>query len=256
MKQKIFYLGFCPSDQLMDKLYSLDSRPSVQTTKYAKKILSILESHGKVTNISTAQIQDYPKCKKLFIFSDPGVSKNKIFIPFINILGLKQCFRFLFSLFHLIFYKDKGVNPIIVLHGVHLPFILSAVSLKIIGYKVILYATDPPGVILPSDDLVIKFLKKIDRKLINMLLKYIDGAVVPSEEFISTFKFRSNVPFVIVPGIMEKRDSRQNLTPPDLSSRQSISVCYSGSLYSDNGIENLVRSAYFFACKCKGSYCW
>ena len=109
MKQNIFYLGFCPSVDLMDDLYRLDSRPSVQTVKYAKKIISILERGGTVVNISTAPIQDYPKCKKLFIFTDGDYVEKKIFIPFINVLGLKQCFRFLFSLYYLI--NARNITP-------------------------------------------------------------------------------------------------------------------------------------------------
>ena len=243
MKQNIFYLGFCPSVDLMDDLYRLDSRPSVQTVKYAKKIISILERVGTVVNISTAPIQDYPKCKKLFIFTDGDYVEKKIFIPFINVLGLKQCFRFLFSLYYLILNANRGQRSIIVLHGVHLPFVLSAIISKIIGYKVVLYATDPAGVVLVNDGFVIKFLKMVDKNVINALLKFVDGAVVPSMTFIKNYKFRENIPFQIVPGIMEKTPLIGGLTPPNLSLKPSVSVCYSGSLYRNNGIENLIRSA-------------
>ena len=240
-----FYLGFCPSDDLMNGLYLLDSRPSVQTVNYGRKILSILEGQGDVVNISSAPIQDYPHCNKIFVTSDVSSDKRNIFIPFINLLGFKQVFRFVISLFFLIFNRKSKKNSTIFLHGVHLPFILSAVISRLVGYKVVLYATDPPGVIISSDGTVRRFLKNIDKYVIDFLLSHIDGVVVPSKEFINAYNFRKGIPYEVIPGIMDSIDSDTPVIFTDLTKKDIISVCYSGSIYKNNGIENLVYASRY-----------
>lgn len=238
------YLGFTPSDKLMGTLYELDSRPAVQTVNYGRKVLSVIENQGDVVNISSAPIQDFPYCKKWFVFSDKNMGVHDVFVPFINVLGLKQLFRFIGSLFILLLGKNDKKGSVIFLHGVHLPFVLSAVLSKFLGYKVVLYATDPPGVILSSDGKLRRALKLVDKSIINFLLRRIDGVVVPSQDFIKSYKFKNEIPFEVVPGIMDE-DTSTSYKDSDFSKKDHISVCYSGSVYKNNGIENLISSSEF-----------
>ncbi|ENK2326843.1 glycosyltransferase [Vibrio vulnificus] len=238
------YLGFTPSDKLMSSLYELDSRPAVQTVNFGRKLLSVIEAQGDVINISSAPIQDFPYCRKFFVLSDKNRDENELFIPFINFILIKQFFRFLGSLFFLFFGIKEKKRKVIFLHGVHLPFILSSVLSKFLGYKLVLYATDPPGVILSSDGILRIVLKKIDKYILNYLFRYIDGVIVPSKDFIDTYDFKDKVPFEVVPGIMDEV-TNNTCECADLSTRQCISVCYSGSIYKNNGIENLITSSEF-----------
>ena len=243
MSNNILYLGFSPKKDFMDEIYKLDSRPAIQTVNYGHKLLQVLGHVGNVVNLSTPPIQDYPHGRKILLIHK-GWFKNR-FIPFINIVGFKQLFRLFFSSFYIMLERVKNGGGWIVLHGVHTPFFIAAFFGKIVGYKIMLVATDPPGVVLHTDGFIRRFLKLIDRKIINIFFIMVDCLIVPTEDFVNNYRFNTGISYIVIPGIVSE-DDILCIGGSGSVKGEDIKVCYSGSVYEDNGLDSLVMSAVLF----------
>lgn len=250
MKDRCVYLGFSPDEEYMQDLYIKDARPSVQTVQYGKRLIKALGYNFDVSNISTPPIQDYPFCQRIFIFK---LNWNRSgFIPFVNILGFKQVFRFIFSLFFLIKEVVVKNTKVVVVHGVHLPFLVSTYLASFLGLKTILVATDPPGVPLSSDNYIRRNLKIIDRILIDFFMSKFDAAVVPSDDYVQDFGFKDNIPYFVIPGIVDFESGYFSYSVNGLEDsiysfdKNKKHIGYSGSVYENNGLDVLVDSVTHF----------
>jgi hypothetical protein len=243
MSNNILYLGFSPRKEFMDEIYKFDSRPAIQTVNYGHKLLKVLGHVGNVVNLSTPPIQDFPHGRKVLL-TQKNWFKNR-FIPFINIIGLKQLSRLFFAVFYIMLERYKNGGGWIVLHGVHTPFFIAALFGKIVGYKILLVATDPPGVVLQTDGVIRRLLKLVDKKIINMLFSIVDCLIVPTEDFVKNYRFNTGVSYIVVPGIVSEEDIPCIVGSGSLKG-ECINVCYSGSVYKDNGLDHLVMSANLF----------
>lgn len=254
MKKKCIYLGFSPDEILMKKLYQLDSRPSIQTVTYGLKFICLLREIFNVTNISTAPIQDYPHCKKIVVVHSNDEA-NK-FIPFINLLFFKQISRFLGSLFYLLNGVFVKKIEYVFIHGVHFPFLLSGFIARFFGAKIIIVATDPPGVVVSTDGIIRRFLKRIDYFLILKLMSKASGIIAPSFNYVKDYGFINNIPFMLLPGIIS---NEKNLICNDFKNTERYfkfdtdcyNICYSGSVYINNGLENLIEAFNVLPNNCK-----
>ena len=231
----LFYLGFAVPESEVDILYK-DERPAVQTVNFSNRFRRALQKiDADLINFYAYPIQNYPKHSSFFSSgAHIGCDVRLTFINFIILKHLTRFFSLVFSFFRIMKKPDS-----VVVHGLHSPYLLAALLLKVLGAKVFVVITDPPGVILKSDSSLARFLKLVDKKFVFSMLSFFNGAVILSENI------RNFVPNIKVVTINSIIDDAQ-IFPEDLRIKENlgeIRMVYGGSLDAIYGVDNIIKLA-------------
>lgn len=240
---KYIFLGFAVPDLVMQDILNSDKSMPIQTHKFGWSFIECLKkSSSDVYAISVLPVTNFPHYPSIFckgsVHEERGV-KIKI-LPFINLLGIKHITRFFTCLTELckcaIFTNDR----LLIVHGVHSPFLLASLLAKLLfGFKIVVILTDPPSVLNKFDTLFSIILKKIDFFVIKILLRNFDGGVVLSKPLRDDFL--SNMPTILIEGIL----SNSNLkVEPTISKKRcnTFSFTYAGTLSESYGVKNLIQA--------------
>lgn len=239
-KTNVVWLGFCVPDHEVKKVFELDPIPAVQTHRFAWSFARCLRfAFGEVVLASSYPVQNFPLVRKIYFpkhnfkhLDFPGIS-----LFFLNIIILKHLTRFLSCIFYVSSHCLRGESNLIFVHGLHSPYLLFGRLMQIFGAKIIVVMTDLPGLILPTDNLPARMLKRLDLRLIRLIVSGADGviSVAPKlSEFFSPFKNK-----LVVPGILNAA------LHPDPNSgfidrRAPFVVSYAGGLSKAYGVDRLI----------------
>lgn len=245
---KVTLLGFTLPKSDIDEILRTDKIMPIQTHKFAWSIVRGLSLAGnEVSLISSHPVSNYPVNKRLWFsgaaFEENGV--NGIALTFINFLFLKHISRF-FScctrgLKELIRFKPE----MLLIHGVHSPFLIFGVLLHFFSrIKVVVILTDPPGVILPSDGLIVRILKRFDIALVRLALSSVDGVVALTHSLADDFA--PGAPNLLLEGIIDQdveKLARQQLRLVDApNSNVNLALMYAGGMNKAYGVDRLVEA--------------
>ena len=214
----------------------------MQTHNFAWNVVDGLrKANVDVSLLSALPIPNYPEYPRVFIRSVPiqerGVSG--ISLGFINLLALKHVTRLL-SCFTTGWKYIATVRPdVVVVHGVHSPFLLYARLLKRFARMTICaILTDPPGIIRPRDGAFVRSLKWLDRKVVEKLCSGFDGVIALAPTLAKDLA--AGVPVLVMEGIATQITLERTAPDRRHEVEGAFVLAYAGGLTAEYGVKNLV----------------
>lgn len=244
MKKNSIFLGFTIPDDVAQNVFKIDDNPAIQTHKFAWSFVRSLSYFTKPFLLSSIPVSNYPSNKKIFFKGGSFTTSdyNGFYIPFINILVLKHLTRFIFSILLLLFFLHKKKSSIIYVHGVHSPYLLLCYFLSFFGIKYCILLTDPAGVVLPTDSLLSKFFKKIDKLIVSFFVRKADFIAGLSPKLIDYYNIKA--PHIVFPGILNSEFSSlinfYSSHKTSITCNKRLKIVYAGGLHESYGIKLLV----------------
>lgn len=247
-RRNFLFLGFAIPNEEMEKVFSIDNFPQVQTHKFNWNLIKGLEHFDEFdfTYISSRPVTDYPS------FSNKKIKRNKWIvnidnkkieiqeIPFINVGLLKLATRFLSALFYsLKNYNSKENKAGVIVYSVHVPYMIVGLLISKI-YKIgyIALWTDPPAISTNKDSSLKSKLRNIELKLSKYLMKKATK-VIALTKFLAE-DFAPGKPYLVMEGIIDKNDVNHSTKRERDFFKDSIKIVYTGSLEKRYGIKNIV----------------
>lgn len=245
--EKLFYLGFALSPYLSSIVARADDLPHAATEKFSDTVFSSLsKAYPNTYAINTVDIRNYPAAKKLFFGPQCTClyQKKVFFLGFINLMILKHVSRALQLLIFLILDIQNPAKSLVV-HGSHTPYMLFA-WLHCLAFKSksIIILTDLHGKPVSSDNKIGAYLRILDFKIYEFLLRQNHGYICLSKGLVKPFMKNS----VVFPGIVSHkllaampRSSGINET------KEGFTIAFAGALTIENGVKNLVDSLHYLS---------
>lgn len=249
---KILWLGFALPDQMVQSIFAIDPLPAIQTHKFGWSFVRALQSaFSDVILASSIPVQNFPIVPRLYFFGQKFYVRglHGIALGFINVILLKHLTRLLSCFLILpLFMRRRKIDWLFV-HGVHSPYLIFGVFARLIGYRVVVVLTDAPGVILPSDRMLSRLLKRFDKFLVELALSFVDAVIALAPGLSEALAPKK--PALIFPGIM---DSSLNFLPrvhansshPKTDDSHPFTVVYAGGLNAAYGVDRLVEAILGF----------
>lgn len=241
-KPNILFLGFTVPEHVAKRAFTLDSNPAVQTHKFAWSMARALKSgFGRIVLASSCPIQNYPLGRKIFFKSERFQQEHieGVLLGFINIIILKHITRFLSCLLVLPRLMASHKVEYLFIHGLHTPYLLFGLLARTFGKKLVVILTDPPGVILPSDGILSRALKRLDVWLVRRALEHSDAVIALAPELVKRFAVR--IPALVFPGILDSSlEAQISSARTHSSSTETFTIVYAGGLSSAYGIDRLI----------------
>jgi glycosyltransferase involved in cell wall biosynthesis len=237
---KVTLLGFTLPPGDMDVILQTDSNMPIQTHVFAWALVGALRSAEiSVTLLSSAPVSNYPRNSQVRFHGGSFISEGVQgeMLGFVNVLLLKHLSRFAACLVGGTRALRRWHPDVLMIHGVHSPYLWYGVlSRRLTGAKSVVVVTDPPGVLLPSDGVIVRTLKKIDIRLVRRALRSIDGVVVLTARLATDFA--PGTPSLVMEGIV---GTEARATPARLP-RSTFRAMYAGGLLNSYGVRRLVEA--------------
>jgi len=228
----VFLGGYFPLDRVEEIL--TNSRGVVQNAanNLQWSIINGLSYYYKnLQTITLPYIGTYPfhykKC--YFKYSDNSVG-------FINFLGLAYVHRYIKAKKALKQLVKKSDSTYIVIYAIHTPFLKAAVDLKKKNpnVKICLIVPDLPQFMSANKNVVYRFCKNIDSKIIQACLKNVDSFVLLTDQMAEGLAIE-NKPWVRVEGVFDQASTHEFEKKEKLKT-----ILYTGTLARAYGIMNLL----------------
>lgn len=238
---KIVLLGFTVPAEVMEKVLAVDVHMPIQTHTFAWSIVEALRDAGVHVNLLTAQpLASYPGNPRVIVrggrFSARGVEGR--YLPFLNLAVLKHATRLASGAVIGISALRAWRPDALIVHGVHSPFLVLAVIFRpLLGITVVTILTDPPGVVLPSDGLLVTALKHLDRRVVRLLLRGHDGVIALTPALAD--HYAPGRPVLIMEGIVAELPEPPGELSPGARGGP-FTVVYAGGLSTAYGVQRLV----------------
>jgi len=237
---KVTLLGFTLPPKDMDIILESDANMPAQTHAFAWALVEALGSAGISVNLlSSAPVSNYPQSPQVWFRGKPFVSKGieGETLGFVNILILKHVSRFAACVVRGTRALRRWRPDVLMIHGVHSPYLLYGVlSRRLNGAKSVVVITDPPGIVLPSDGIIARTLKRVDIRLVRWALRFVDGVVVLTAPL--AMDFAPGTPSMVMEGILATEASPTSARLP----RSTFRAMYAGSLLDTSGVGRLVKA--------------
>lgn len=241
---RLAMVGFVLSDEVSEQLEAASSTSAIQTQVFSSNLLKSLQSAGaSVLLESFLPIRDFPLSPHVLVrgqrishFRSTGRTRG-----FINLPVLKHLSRFFSLIFcstpairnfgasHILVYS---VNSALLLYGVVVRFALGLVPIVIF--------TDPPGVLLESDGFARRWLKKLDRQVVRLLLSGFSGQIVVSR-FVQNEFFKGGNSFVLNGFVDDSQPWRTDWSK-GADPNSPFRVLYAGTLDENSGVNTLIAA--------------
>jgi glycosyltransferase involved in cell wall biosynthesis len=239
---RVALLGFTVPDSSLKALLADDVGMPVQTHKFAWNLVRSLEAAGcAVRLLSSAPASTFPRNRRILFtggkFHSRGTEGR--YLGFINLLLLKHVTRIISCLLHGNRALKKWDTRILLVHGVHSPFLWFGVLAKwMTRITVVPILTDPPGVVLPSDGMVSRVLKKIDIGVVKSALRRCDGVVALTPALAADFA--PNRPSLTMEGFFDESQLSEAARSDKVG--EEFHIVYAGGLTSEYGVDRLVEA--------------
>ncbi|MBA6384476.1 glycosyltransferase [Colwellia sp. BRX10-9] len=235
----VILIGFTVPDSDLEVITLRGGALLTQTHNFAWSFVkSLSDNDMNLQLISASPVPNFPKYKKI-LFKPEKFIQQKISgykIPFVNILIAKQFTRFISSLIYGIKSCYSKQGNIILVHGVHSPFLAASLCLKFMfNCKIVVIFTDPPGRVLSDDGILTAWLKSIDKMVVKGFISRFDG-VIGLTKFIGPDYFSSSNTLVI------DGFANSKIKLVDYKEQKELIVLYAGGLEEEYGILNLIHA--------------
>jgi len=236
-KVDVTLLGFTLPDVEMESIFQRDPAMPTQTHAFAWAVVRALQSAGlNVGLLSTEPVSNFPRMPRLLFRGHSfvvGEAEGKS-LSFVNILGVKHVTRFISCIVSGRTVLRQWRPRVLLVHGVHSPFLWYGVIARRFGVRTVIIVTDPPGVIHPTDGPISRVLKLADVRLVRAALARVDGVVALTEQL--ALDYAKGRPFLVMEGI---HSGQMNELRPAASGRD-LSIVYAGNLAAASGVDRLI----------------
>jgi glycosyltransferase involved in cell wall biosynthesis len=238
----VVLLGFTIDDRKLNDIAQQSTILPTQTHRFAWNLVGALESAGlPVSLLSVLPVPNYPEYPRKIIRSST-IEQNGvrgITLGFLNVLILKHATRFLSCMRTGMRFIRSREPDVVVVHGVHTPFLVFARLLKrVLKLRICLVMTDPPGVVRAVDGILGRTLKRLDRQLVKVLASGFDGVICLTPTLATDFA--PTVPKLILEGFANPELCRLRSVPSEVM--DGLHIAYAGGINAEYGVENLVRA--------------
>jgi len=238
-------LGFTVPDEVANELFAHDPVPAVQTHRFAWSLARSLRSaFGDVKLLSARPVQSYPLVPHMTfrrqVFTQDEI--QGVSLGFINLLVLKHLTRFLSCLMQTPMLLRRWRINAVFIHGVHTPWLVYGSLLQRLGMVVVPVLTDPAGVILPSDGLLSRTLKRLDRKIVDHFVSRATAVVALAPDLVAAYPTMRHS--LVFPGIIGQAWLDQlDRVPPNDETEKPFTVVYAGGVSAAYGVDRLLDAA-------------
>jgi len=234
-------LGFTIDDAQLDEIARNSSVLPTQTHNFAWNLVAALQAAGaRVALISVLPVPNYPEYPRIIIRSGRISARGAsgVSLGFVNLLVLKHVTRFAACLHRGAAFVRRQAPTVVVVHGIHTPFLLFARLLRRRqNLRICLVMTDPPGIVREADGALARLLKRLDRRLVERLASGFDGVIALTAALAEDFA--PHVPRLIVDGFVnEALRQGETYAPTD----DTVTIAYAGGITREYGVANLVTA--------------
>lgn len=232
-------LGFTVPDSMLENVIAQDRNLPIQTHKFAWSLARALRHGGAdVQLLSAMPVSNFPTMPKVFYFRENFIADgfSGQTLGFINLVGLKHLTRGLACLLSGWWKITRHDSRVVVVHGVHSPFVWFAILLRRQSRKAVIVVTDAPGVVLISDSGFVRFLKRVDHHLVKTALGKVDGVVALTQALVDDFS--PNCKSLVLAGFMDR--NLEELDPPLRECGDVFNIAYAGGLSDEDGLGYLL----------------
>lgn len=243
----MLWLGFAVPDDTARTLFEVDPVPAIQTHKFGWSFArSLSKGFDEVILISACPVQNYPLVDRLFFrgesFSSQGF--RGVMLWFINFLVLKHLTRLTACLTTVLPLLRRQRIEWVFIHGVHTPYLIFSLLIRLAGYRIVVVLTDPPGAVLQTDGKIARVLKKLDTFLVKLALSRVNGVIALAPNLAE--RLAPKRPCLVFPGILESKLDAPLCSPAQQNSCSSsprpFTIVYAGGLSSAYGVDRLVAA--------------
>lgn len=241
---KVVFLGFTVDDVTADEISKRSAVLPTQTHLFAWNFVQALRGQGiSVGLLSAAPVPNYPEYPK-FVIRSASVCQNGVTgrsIGFVNLMVLKHITRLATCLTSGMRYIFTEKPHVIVVHGVHSPFLLFARFVRrVFGTPIFVIMTDPPGVIRDVDGLLSRQLKRIDRAVVKFLASGFNGVICVTSALGDDFA--PYIPKLVVEGFCKATEAQTETRYSGGTTEPGFQIVYAGGLSAEYGVSNLVSA--------------
>jgi glycosyltransferase involved in cell wall biosynthesis len=226
---------------MMKVMLEKDERLPIQTHRFAWSLARAMQFGGATVQlISVPQVSNYPKMRKVYFrgerFTEGGFVGQTL--SFVNIIGLKHITRIMSCIFIAMRAINRHGSQVIIVHGVHSPFLWFAALMRRKDRNIVVVLTDPPGVLLPSDIWLVRMLKAIDVWLVKVALKRVNGVIALTQALIDDFAPAKLG--LVLPGFLDRYLEAPLGNVQSNNSNDVFQVAYAGGLSVAYGVDRLI----------------
>ena len=235
-------LGFTINDAQLDEIARHSSVLPTQTHNFAWNLVAALQAAGaRVALLSVLPVPNCPEYPRIIIRSGRISSRGAsgISLGFVNLLVLKHVTRFAACLHRGAAFVRRQAPKVVVVHGIHTPFLLFARLLRRQGQRICLVMTDPPGIVRDADGALARLLKRLDRRLVERLAAGFDGVIALTAALADDFA--PHVPRLIVDGFVDEALRHGESAGPEHTD-DTVTIAYAGGITREYGVANLVTA--------------
>jgi glycosyltransferase involved in cell wall biosynthesis len=240
---KYLWIGAVGDKDYLKQLVELGCRQSTAYNVQNKIIQGIEYNKINVDTISGHVVPPFPKYKKSYIKkrkwfrTDDTLNVDVAFlnIPFLNLYFKCQSLKKEVNNWAK---KNENNSKILMVYSLHSPFLIAACAIKknYKNTKLIAFVPDLPEYMNDNQSAFRKFLKKIDRKLIDKCIKKIDGFILFAEGMRERLPIEKK-PYIVMEGILsidyEKYLNKIYVKKYHLTKKI---IMISGNLNKDSGV--------------------
>ncbi len=245
------FLGYVIPDELAKEIFSIDSLPAIQTQKFGWSLVRSLNSiFMRLDLVSVCPIQNFPLGKRVILsygrFSKEGI--NGVYLGFVNILLIKHITRFISLLSYTFISFTKKKPSHLIIHGLHLPYIIFGLIMKFFNIKITCVLTDRNGIVLPTDSWLSRLLKKLDFYLVKSIVKRFDSFIVLSPYLLDVYGIKRNS--LVIPGVLSSTFIKKvEKSKPKIVNGGRVNIVYAGGLNAMYGVAYLIDAVKMLPAK-------
>lgn len=247
-KLRILLIGWTLPPELEAQVMRIDRLGPSQTFNFYNGFLRVLDlvPDAETDLISFAPLHDFPSTRKLLV--NGGQWKRKpgshdVYLPFINFLGLKHLSRYLAgraAVRNWLRRTSSAESRLVIVGGVHsVSLALGERAARRAKAPSICVMTDPPGVVLPSESLIKKCVRKIDNFFINRSLRSFRGIIALTDKLAADYGPQARR--LVIEGFMNAGVEELALEPLSISASPPR-ILYAGQLVRSYGLELLYQA--------------
>lgn len=189
-------------------------------------------------------IRSFPKGYRKAIIKSQRFShkpgSNDTNIGFINIAGISIISRFFAAIKGLLKWASNNQgDKVIITYGIHTPYLLASTLTRSCysNTKSCLVVPDLPEFMSESKNIIYRFLKSIDRTILNFCMNRVDAFVLLCETMTERVNLKGR-PWILMEGIYQSTTKNGS----DLYIKKSKAILYTGTLKKQYGIMNLLSA--------------
>lgn len=235
---KLLYVGSSRPEAIAQEYLRRGSKINFAGMTLQNALLDGLCQYAKDFNIITSwSISPFPKVKQIYFHPEDIEFKGNMnqyrFVGVFNLPVLNLFSKFIRTRKELKRQLKKGEGNVLV-YETYSPFLLAVATLRKRIVKAIVIVPDLPDYMHGSKNVIRRFLKKLDSKLINWSLKKFDGYILLSEPMCEKLP-EKNGRHIIMEGIFNPE-----LNESEVRKEVYKTIMYTGGIYSHRGTDLLL----------------